>query len=68
MVVTSSTGWASDGGDSSFNGIISKGGGGAPGWRATNGRAGGSGSGSQDKVVIILDQVRVARDIMVEQD
>ena len=42
----SSTGWASDGGDSSFNGIISKGGGGAPGWRATNGRAGGSGSGS----------------------
>ena len=42
----SSTGWASDGGDSSFNGIISKGGGGAPGWRATNGRPGGSGSGS----------------------
>ena len=41
-----SYGWGSDGGDSSFNGIISKGGGGAPGWRATNGRAGGSGSGS----------------------
>jgi gliding motility-associated-like protein len=42
----STSGWASDGGDSSFNGIISTGGGGAPGWRATNGRAGGSGSGS----------------------
>ena len=41
-----SYGWASDGGDSSFNGIISKGGGGAPGWRASDGRAGGSGSGS----------------------
>ena len=41
-----SYGWASDGGDSSFNGIISKGGGGAPGWRASDGREGGSGSGS----------------------
>ena len=44
-----------------FYGIISKGGGGAPGWRATNGRAGGSGSGSTGQVAIIQDQVRIVR-------